>query len=85
MYILLNCTQNSTLAKAELIDQEAISSTLEENDEVLTMGKLDKELTLFLQFRNTEEVVPCSALSVFRNNFNYLRIFRLYNSNAVPY
>jgi len=40
--------QNSTLAKAELIDQEAICSTLEENEEVLTTEQLDKGLTISL-------------------------------------
>ena len=39
--------QNSTLAKAELIDQEAMCSTLEEN-EVLTTEQLDKGLTISL-------------------------------------
>ena len=36
------------MAKAELIDQEAICSTLEENEEVLTMEQLDKGLTISL-------------------------------------
>ena len=40
--------KNSTLAKAELIDQGAICSTLEENEDILTMKKPDKELPLSL-------------------------------------
>ena len=40
--------KNSTLAKAELIDQEAICSTLEENGDILTMERPDKELSLSL-------------------------------------
>ena len=40
--------KNSTLAKAELIDQEAICSKLEENEDILTMKKPDKELPLYL-------------------------------------
>ena len=40
--------KNSTLAKAELIDQAAICSTLAGNGEVPTMEEPDKELTLFL-------------------------------------
>ena len=38
--------KNSTLAKAELINQEAICSTLEENEDILTMERPDKELPL---------------------------------------
>ena len=43
--------KNSTLAKAELIDQETICSTLEENKEVLTTEKLDKESKHFLYLK----------------------------------
>ena len=78
--------KNSTLAKAELIDQAEICST-EGNAELPTMEESDKELMLTLpeDISDTEETVSGPALSVFRNDLKFLGGFRPYISKATSY